>query len=99
MRISDWSSDVCSSDLPYVRISQFASAYYFAHFLIVLPLIARIEKPLPLPNSISESVLHGERREAAPIGAASASAAEEGGIETKVQIGRAACRERVGQSV
>src|SRR3546814_2571296 len=27
---------------PYVRISQFASAYYFAHFLIVLPLIARI---------------------------------------------------------
>ncbi|API59012.1 cytochrome b [Tardibacter chloracetimidivorans] len=61
---------------PYVRISQFASAYYFAHFLIILPLIARIEKPLPLPNSISESVLHGERREAAPIGAASASAAE-----------------------
>src|SRR3546814_16958163 len=43
---------------PYVRISQFASAYYFAHFLIVLPLIARIEKPLQLPNSISESVLH-----------------------------------------
>ena len=42
---------------PWVRISQFAAAYYFAHFLIILPLLARIEKPLPLPNSISESVL------------------------------------------
>lgn len=42
---------------PWVRISQLASAYYFAHFLIILPLLARIEKPLPLPNSISESVL------------------------------------------
>ena len=42
---------------PYVRISQFASAYYFAHFLIILPLISRIERPLPLPNSISEAVL------------------------------------------
>ena len=42
---------------PWVRISQLAAAYYFAHFLIILPLLARIEKPLPLPNSISESVL------------------------------------------
>jgi ubiquinol-cytochrome c reductase cytochrome b subunit len=42
---------------PYVRISQIASAYYFAHFLIILPLLSFIEKPLPLPNSIAESVL------------------------------------------
>ncbi|VAV88686.1 Ubiquinol-cytochrome C reductase, cytochrome B subunit [hydrothermal vent metagenome] len=41
---------------PYVMISQVASAYYFAHFLIILPLLSRMEKPLPLPNSITEAV-------------------------------------------
>jgi ubiquinol-cytochrome c reductase cytochrome b subunit len=51
-----------------VAISQIATAYYFAHFLIILPLISRFEKPHPLPNSISESVLHGEAAEAAPAG-------------------------------
>ena len=45
-----------------------AAAYYFLHFLIILPLIARFETPLPLPSSISESVLHGEEAEAAPAG-------------------------------
>ena len=42
---------------PYVMISQLASAYYFAHFLIILPIISRIEKPRPLPMSITEAVL------------------------------------------
>ncbi|USI72256.1 cytochrome b [Sphingomonas morindae] len=55
---------------PYVRIGQFAAAYYFAHFLIIVPLIARFETPKPLPNSITESVLHGEAAEAAPLGLA-----------------------------
>jgi len=41
---------------PYVMLSQLASAYYFAHFLIILPIISRIEKPKPLPNSITEAV-------------------------------------------
>jgi ubiquinol-cytochrome c reductase cytochrome b subunit len=53
---------------PWVRLSQFASAYYFAHFLIILPIVSWIERPLPLPNSISESVLHGEAAPAAPLG-------------------------------
>ena len=45
-------------------ISQIAAAYYFAHFLIILPLISRLETPLPLPNSITEAVLakHGGTR-------------------------------------
>ena len=56
---------------PWVMISQLASAYYFAHFLIILPIIASIERPLPLPGSITEAVLakgkfKGER--AAPPG-------------------------------
>jgi ubiquinol-cytochrome c reductase cytochrome b subunit len=40
-----------------VLVSQFAAAYYFAHFLIILPIIARVETPKPLPNSITEAVL------------------------------------------
>ena len=42
---------------PYVMLSQLGSAYYFAHFLIILPIISKIEKPKPLPFSITESVL------------------------------------------
>ncbi|GGE01857.1 cytochrome b [Polymorphobacter glacialis] len=42
---------------PWVRLSQIFTAYYFAHFLIITPLVSRFEKTLPLPNSISEAVL------------------------------------------
>jgi len=40
-----------------VLVSQIASAYYFAHFLIILPIIARVETTKPLPTSITEAVL------------------------------------------
>jgi ubiquinol-cytochrome c reductase cytochrome b subunit len=39
-----------------IALGQIAAAYYFLHFLIVLPLIARFETPLPLPDSISSAV-------------------------------------------
>ncbi|WP_221794810.1 cytochrome b [Aquisediminimonas sediminicola] len=42
---------------PYVMISQLAAAYYFAHFLIILPIVSKIEKPAPLPASITDAVL------------------------------------------
>ena len=44
-----------------VIMGQIAAAYYFAHFLIILPWVARSERPRPLPNSITEAVLakHG----------------------------------------
>jgi ubiquinol-cytochrome c reductase cytochrome b subunit len=42
---------------PWVRIAQLASAYYFAHFLIILPIVSRVERPLPVPRSISEAIL------------------------------------------
>jgi len=44
---------------PYVTISRLATAYYFAYFLVVLPLLGRLERPLPLPESISRAVLGG----------------------------------------
>ena len=37
---------------PYIMISRLASTYYFFHFLVAIPLIAKYEKPLPLPDSI-----------------------------------------------
>jgi ubiquinol-cytochrome c reductase cytochrome b subunit len=40
----------------YILMGQIAAAYYFAHFLIILPIVSRIEKTLPLPNSITEAV-------------------------------------------
>ncbi|MDY6961109.1 MAG: cytochrome b N-terminal domain-containing protein [Pseudomonadota bacterium] len=41
----------------FVILAKICTAYYFIHFLIVLPLLGRIETPRPLPTSISESVL------------------------------------------
>jgi len=40
-----------------ITIGQIATAYYFAHFLIIMPLLGKIEKPKALPASISASVL------------------------------------------
>ena len=67
--ILGWSGGSAATPL-VVAVSQIASIYYFLHFLVILPIISRIETPLPLPNSISESVLHGEAAEAAPAGTA-----------------------------
>ncbi|HEX5183004.1 MAG TPA: cytochrome b N-terminal domain-containing protein [Allosphingosinicella sp.] len=65
---------------PFVMISQIAAMYYFAHFLIILPILSWVEKTEPLPSSISEAVLHGKGKTAelppAHIGGASPAAAE-----------------------
>ena len=42
---------------PYVMVSQLASAYYFLHFLVILPIVSMIETPAALPFSITEAVL------------------------------------------
>lgn len=41
----------------YVILAKICTAYYFIHFLVILPVLGRIETPRPLPTSISESVL------------------------------------------
>jgi ubiquinol-cytochrome c reductase cytochrome b/c1 subunit len=43
----------------YVFVARLLTAWYFAHFLIILPLLGLFEKPKPLPSSISEAVLRG----------------------------------------
>jgi quinol-cytochrome oxidoreductase complex cytochrome b subunit len=38
-------------------IGQVATLFYFAYFFVIIPLIAKYEKPRPLPESISTPVL------------------------------------------
>ena len=42
----------------YLILSRLATAYYFVHFLILLPILGRYEKTDPLPISISDPVLN-----------------------------------------
>jgi ubiquinol-cytochrome c reductase cytochrome b subunit len=51
-----------------VWLSRFATAYYFAYFLIILPVMGLTENPLSQPKSISEPVL--SHSAALPVGAA-----------------------------
>jgi ubiquinol-cytochrome c reductase cytochrome b subunit len=41
----------------WLYVSQIGTLYYFAFFLVLLPLLPRIDKEKPLPSSIHESVL------------------------------------------
>jgi len=43
----------------YLLIARVATAYYFLHFLIILPILSKKEKTLPVPLSITEPVLGG----------------------------------------
>ncbi|MFZ4761728.1 MAG: cytochrome b [Alphaproteobacteria bacterium] len=41
----------------WVLLGRVATAYYFLHFLVILPWLGRVEKTLPLPTSIADAVL------------------------------------------
>jgi ubiquinol-cytochrome c reductase cytochrome b subunit len=41
----------------YIMWARIFTAYYFAHFLIIMPIVGIIETPKTLPRSIAESVL------------------------------------------
>jgi ubiquinol-cytochrome c reductase cytochrome b subunit len=47
----------------YLLIARVATAYYFIHFLIILPVLGFKEKTIPLPLSITEPVLGGSPME------------------------------------
>ncbi len=55
----------CGANPPegdFILISRIATAYYFAYFIVILPLLSVLEKPKPLPASISESIYKPENR-------------------------------------
>jgi ubiquinol-cytochrome c reductase cytochrome b/c1 subunit len=41
----------------FLVASRICTAYYFIHFLIVMPLLGLVEKPRPIPESITKAVL------------------------------------------
>jgi ubiquinol-cytochrome c reductase cytochrome b subunit len=53
----------------YVAWAQLFTAYYFAFFLLIMPILGVMETPSAMPRSIAESVLGGSGQ---PAGAASA---------------------------
>ncbi|MDX5329736.1 MAG: cytochrome b/b6 [Pseudomonadota bacterium] len=54
----------------FVWLSRFATLYYFAYFVVILPVLGLTEKPLPQPASISTPVL--SHPAAMPAGAVAA---------------------------
>jgi ubiquinol-cytochrome c reductase cytochrome b/c1 subunit len=43
----------------YVIFARLFTIYYFAYFLVILPVLGLVEKTQPVPSSISESILPG----------------------------------------
>jgi ubiquinol-cytochrome c reductase cytochrome b subunit len=41
----------------WVIIGRIATTYYFLHFLVILPILGKLERPRPLPESISRPVM------------------------------------------
>ena len=46
-----------NTSIPLVWIGRIATLYYFAFFLVIMPLVGKLERPNPLPDSIANSVL------------------------------------------
>ncbi|MCW5752542.1 MAG: cytochrome b, partial [Alphaproteobacteria bacterium] len=60
-----WAGAQPPEGLP-LAISRVATIYYFAYFLVILPLVGWFERPKPLPASISEPVLGAGKMAAQP---------------------------------
>jgi ubiquinol-cytochrome c reductase cytochrome b subunit len=53
---------VCGGKPPegiWVVLARLGTAYYFLYFLVILPVVGKLERPLPLPESIAAPVLKG----------------------------------------
>jgi len=53
---------MCGAHKPegiWVVLGRLSTAYYFIHFLLILPILGKLERPKPLPESISKAVLGG----------------------------------------
>jgi ubiquinol-cytochrome c reductase cytochrome b/c1 subunit len=50
---------VCGANKPegiWVILSRIATLYYYAFFLVITPVLGKLERPLPLPESITQAV-------------------------------------------
>ena len=44
----------------YLFLSRVTTIYYFAFFLVIMPVLSRIEKPSPMPIGISNSAINND---------------------------------------
>jgi quinol-cytochrome oxidoreductase complex cytochrome b subunit len=51
--------DAVFHGIPFIWIGKATTLYYFAFFLVIIPVVSKLERPKPLPTSISEPVLKG----------------------------------------
>ena len=63
------------AEQPYIMIAQIATAFYFAYFLIIMPILSVMETPKNLPRSISEAVLIDKKKKAGTASVADTPAA------------------------
>jgi ubiquinol-cytochrome c reductase cytochrome b subunit len=53
---------VCGAHKPegiWVILARIGTLYYYLHFLVIMPILGRLERTLPLPDSISRPVMVG----------------------------------------
>ena len=63
---------ICGANKPqgvWVVLSRVCTLYYFLHFLVILPILGKLERTLPLPESISHPVIGGRGGGPLPAGA------------------------------
>jgi quinol-cytochrome oxidoreductase complex cytochrome b subunit len=46
-----------NTEIPLLWLGRLGTLYYFAHFLIIMPIVGWVETPKPVPDSIAKSVL------------------------------------------
>jgi ubiquinol-cytochrome c reductase cytochrome b/c1 subunit len=56
----------------YVIAARILTAYYFLHFLVIMPLLGLFETPKPRPASIAEAVLAKTGGGGRPVGSTAA---------------------------
>src|SRR3546814_13722707 len=97
MRISDWSSDVCSSDL-YEKLKRKIGDYATAAAAVVLTLRGGTCETASIAlTNLGETPLYAAEAAAALAGTPVEKAAVDKAVA--LEIGRASCRERVCQYV
>ena len=64
----------------YLVFGRIFTAYYFLFFLVVMPVVGKLERPRPLPGSITESVLGHDEPPPPPPPAAGHQVQTEGSI-------------------
>jgi quinol-cytochrome oxidoreductase complex cytochrome b subunit len=66
-------------------LSQICTIYYFAHFLLITPIVSTMEKPLPVPESIA-TMSTARGRGFLPPGMSAPVAAQVGGIGPRSEL-------------